>query len=187
MSLNCTLPDLKTEPLKLGKGPRRNARYYLRWGNCPYKRKTKDYDGTPAARTPIRHAAAFARLLFWTRAEAEAEHMRHLEVLRSDTAKMHREGRDEKTIETYWIKAEASTTYTVPAWLGRELDQHHGRKNIERGWGATAVWTFNGADKSELTRWCDYVEQRDAEQREVDDQAFAALTNILKSDCRAVE
>ncbi|MEM8738960.1 MAG: hypothetical protein AAGG38_10860 [Planctomycetota bacterium] len=149
-------------------------------------RKTRDYDGTPAAKTTLRHSAALARLLFLTRAEAEAKHQYHLDKLRKNAAKMHREGKSEADIESWWVRAEAAATYTVPAWLARDLDRHHCRANVEKGWGATAVWGFNGADEAEIAHWCMYVEQRDAENRKTDDKAFAALASILTGEAVTV-
>ncbi|MEM6852831.1 MAG: hypothetical protein AAF593_00295 [Planctomycetota bacterium] len=178
-----TLPDPKTETLKLGKGPRRYYNWWCGWAAWPTTQSADDYKGTPATHRDTRHTAALCRLIFMTRAEAVELADYHMRGLDKFIKGRIAEGKqDPDKLDEWWGEAEGRATIKVPAWLARDLERLHNLDFIKKRAAAAAVYTFFGLPNTEICHWCEYAEQRAAEARRIDDEAFAALSGILRGE-----
>lgn len=191
MTTQSILPDPATQPIKIGKGPRRTRKpsicgvFQSHGALAP-----DDYKGTTAQPTKAFHAAAAFRLTFRTTDEAR-QIVKDYDLYVEDWIK--------RAVKTSEEQGKGCAAYerlceeidrrrprrriTLPAWLWSALCRRFGEQWLCEELLGAAIWQMHYQTHIDYaTQYVAEVERRTAEAKSIDDEAHAALTSILNGE-----
>lgn len=193
MTATTTLPDPRTEAIKLGRHPRRSVSIYAAYGKHNTVQTSPDrFKGTPLGRSPIFHAAAMFRLSFRTTAEARrmVDAFHHWRT--ADDAAYRKwfsdRGYTLTNCNQYICEREARSSFKLPLWIGNEVINRFGKQWLINDLFAAAVSDFGRNTHIDYAvAYAEEVERRTAEAKAIDDAAHATLTAIMSGEAVSVE